>query len=373
LKIIADRELLAAAWGAAASVAPPKHPREILQNVVLVADESPGSDEPAVKIVANNLEAGIRRAVAGVQVLEGGSVVLPLKVGEIIRSIREQEISISSGKIGSDLLVASGRSKFEIPSFDPNLFPDVPDFKASDYWIIDAQTLKTAIRRTQFAIDAAETRWALGGVLFEFRDHIATFVATSGRAMAMSTADIAKEGNPLSSGMPIVPQRSLKIIEKAIADYDGIVHISIDPKNSILIRTDNATIYSRIMEGRFPDWRMLIPGGESTDVSLGAAAFLGGIKLAAIATSEDTRGIDFDFGDDLLTMTAAAPDRGSSRVEMECQNPGDPCGFRVDPYYLETMLASLGDSTVTVEMRQGGYVMFSADGNYRYLTAPMKV
>ena len=51
----------------------------------------------------------------------------------------------------------------------------------------------------------------------------------------------------------------MQLIERAFTDLDAEVHIAAHA-NDILLKSPRATIYSRLVEGRFPKWRDVIPG-----------------------------------------------------------------------------------------------------------------
>ena len=58
--------------------------------------------------------------------------------------------------------------------------------------------------------------------------------------------------------MTIVPSRAMQLMERAFFEPDAQVQIAARA-NDILVSTPRVTIYSRLVEGRFPRWRDVFP------------------------------------------------------------------------------------------------------------------
>ncbi|HEY2882845.1 MAG TPA: DNA polymerase III subunit beta, partial [Pirellulales bacterium] len=118
MKITFEREKLHSAFQTAASVAPARSPKPILQNVKLDATND------GVILMATDLEVGIRINVQGVTVEQPGSAVLPIaRFGPILRECTDEKLYLESDSNGS--LVRGDRSKWNLPGENPDEFPNV--------------------------------------------------------------------------------------------------------------------------------------------------------------------------------------------------------------------------------------------------------
>ncbi|HTN77731.1 MAG TPA: DNA polymerase III subunit beta, partial [Pirellulaceae bacterium] len=146
MKITCDRELLLPAFQAAATVAPSRSPKPILTNVKLDVTDAGGM------LMATDLEVGIRLSVPGLEVEQGGSVVLPVaRFGSILRESSDDKLRIETTERGTT--VRGDRSEFKLNSENPDEFPTVATFKEEKYHELPARLLKELIRRTIFATD----------------------------------------------------------------------------------------------------------------------------------------------------------------------------------------------------------------------------
>ncbi len=84
----------------------------------------------------------------------------------------------------------------------------------------------------------------------------------------------------------------------------------------MLVRTEQAVIYSRLVEGRFPRYQDVFPTHVEVKIPLEAGPLRQAVEQASIVTSEESRGVDFQFGAGALKLASQAADVGSSHVEL---------------------------------------------------------
>jgi DNA polymerase-3 subunit beta len=334
----------------------------------LVADADEGS-----VLMGTDLEVGIRHRVLGVKVEQPGSVILPnAQTGSILRTSTDLELAFETDD--ERLVIRGLHSEFTLPIEDVNLFPEVPDFAAPSYHVVSASDLKKLIRRTIFATDVESTRYALGGVLVELMADSIAMIGTDGRRLARMSAPADSENNPpIPTGSPVIPVKALKLIERNLADDDPPVHLTIQSGTAVLMRTESAVIYSRLVEGRFPRYQDVFPSNVEVRIPLEAGPLRTVVEQASIVTSEDSRGVDFQFGSGVLRLTSQSADVGSSHVELPIAYEGKTVEITFDPRYLVDALKTLDDTTtISAELIDAkNAAVFKTDDHYTYVVMPL--
>jgi DNA polymerase-3 subunit beta len=367
MKISCDREQLLQAFQTVGAVAPSRSPKPILQNVKLDVTAD------GAWLTATDLEVGIRHAVTGVDVQAPGAVVLPVtRFGSILRESADETLHIESD--GNGATIRGERSKFQLPAENPAEFPPVPGFNESAYFEVPARLLRELIRRTVFATDNESSRYALGGVKLEFEGGQITAVGTDGRRLAKMVGPIGAQGEPAAVQQnTIVPTRAMQLIERAIAPQDAEVQLAIRG-NEFLVHSPRATISARLLEGRFPDWKKVFPPtGSGTQIELAAGPTHAAVRQAAIVTSEESRGIDFTFGNGSLVLAGKAAEVGQSRIELPIGYDGPEITITLDPRFVIDFLKVLdAEKTFTLELKDGESAAVSTtDDGYGYVIMPL--
>lgn len=366
MKLTCDREKLWHVFQMAASVVPARSPKPILENVKMEATEE------ATTLMATDLEVGIRVDVPGIEVEAPGSVVLPIKrFGPILRESSDEKLSLESD--GGKLLVRGERSEFQLPTQNPQEFPAVSSFEEAKFHQVPARFLRELMRRTVFATDTESSRYALGGVLMELSADAMIGVGTDGRRLARQQGPAESVGGHETTQDTVVPTRAIQLMERALADNEENVQISAR-ENDVLVKSQRTTIYSRLVEGRYPRWRDVFPKDMGTvQIEMTVGPFHSAVRQAAIVTSEERRGVDFTFGDGKVVLTGHGAELGESHVEMPVAYDGAEIRVKLDPRFVADFLKVLEpDETFTINLRDGesAVVCNTADG-YGYVIMPL--
>lgn len=368
MKLTCNRESILSAFQTAATIAPSRSPKPILQTVKIEATKD------RTILMATDMEVGIQIQANDVEVETEGSAILPVgRFGSILRENSDEKLSISADSQG--IQVQGDRSKFNLPAQNPDEFPSLEEFKEDAYYELSATTIKELIRRTLFATDTESSRYALGGVLLEFDKEVVIAVGTDGRRLAKMEGAITNVGDYQGSGsMTIVPSKSMQLIDRAIpADPELKVQIVTRP-NDILLKTQNATIYSRLVDGRFPKWRDVIPSNqEGTVIDFNVGTLFSAVRQAAIVSSDDSRGIDFTLGKGSLVLSGLTADVGQSRVEVPADYDGTEIVLSLDHRFVADFLKVLDNGgTFKLSVSDGdSAALCTTDDGYSYVLMPL--
>ena len=276
MKLICDRDQLLASFQTAAAVAPARSPKPVLQNVKIEAGKE------ATVLLATDLEVGIRIQVQGIEVEKTGSALLPIgRVGAILReSPSDAKLFVETDKQGT--VIKGERSEFRLPAENPDEFPAVATFTEGKYHEVPGRLFRELVRRTLFATDNESSRYALGGVLVEMAEKKITAVGTDGRRLAKMEGPAQSVGGHSNADMmTIIPARAMQLMDRAFTDSDEQVQIAARP-NDVLVRSPRVTIYSRLVEGRFPKWRDVFPHRQDVQkIELPVGPFYSAVRQAA--------------------------------------------------------------------------------------------
>jgi DNA polymerase-3 subunit beta len=367
MKITSNREKLLHAFQTVSAIVPARSPKPVLQNVKL---EVAGN---AATLMATDLEVGVRYDVAGIEVDAPGAVLLPVgRFGSILRESSDEIFRIESDSAGTT--VRGERSQFKLPVEDANDFPPIAQFGESTCYEVSGRLLRELIRRTIFATDNESSRYALGGVKLEWENNILTAIGTDGRRLAKMEGPAQAVNNPPTIGdVTVVPTRAMQLLERALAEDTSEVQFAIR-QNDFLVKTPRTTICSRLLEGRFPRWRDVFPRREkSLKLELVVGPLHAAVRQAAIVTSEESRGIDFTFGEGTLVLAGQAADVGQSRVELPIAYDGPPISIMLDPRFMGDFLKVLEpEKSFTLDLQDGdAAAVCSTDDGYGYVIMPL--
>ncbi len=366
MKLQCHRPSLAAAFQTVSGVVPTRTPKEILKNVKLQAIGG------AATLIGTDQEVGIRYEIPGVEIVSGGETLMPAaRVISILRELQDETVNLEVA--GDAVWIRAGHSEFRLSAIDPSEFPPVAGFEEKSYHAITGRALRTAIRRTLFATDVESTRYALGGVLVELGADQLSLVATDSRRLAlMETVCRVEGGAQAENSAPVIPSKAMGLIERSITDDEAEVHLAAHT-NHVLVRSGPATIYSRLVEGRFPRYRDVIPKEATVTVDMITGPFYAAVRQAQIVTDEESRGVDFSFDDGMLTMKSQAAAVGASTVQIPISYSAEPIVITFDARFVAEFLRVLdSESTVHFHLIDGeSPAVLRTDDHYTYVIMPL--
>jgi DNA polymerase-3 subunit beta len=368
VKVICPREALLSATQLASVAVAVRELKPILRNIKAVADGS------GFTLMATDLEMGIRHEMRGPRVDDEGEAILPAaKITQILREATDEELTIEADE--NRVLVRGQVNEWEMPSEDPKEFPDIPMTMDEQHHEVPAGALAKMIHRTSFAAAKESTKFAMTGILWEVEGKHLRLVATDSKRLALTTSPaLAKVAGDTKGHSHLVPTKAMQLLERHLQTIspDESVRVTLRP-NDALFRTTTTTIYTRLVEGRYPPYREIFPKKSAAKITLPVLPFLTAVRQASIMTDDETKRVAFRFAKNQLTLEAQGPTTGRSKVPLAIEYDGSPIDINFDPGYLVEMLRVLGpEDPLALELVDGSRpALFKSGPDYSYLVMPL--
>lgn len=250
------------------------------------------------------------------RVMAGGSVLVDArKLFELFTAAAESELRVFVDDKGR-CHISTDRAKWTLPTEDASIYPvldklNVPGIK------INATALASAFHQVSYAMDDTSSRYALGGIQLKTssksKDTL-DVVATDGRRMSMCSVGVSDATKKISCIVPSFAIKSLESILGACADVaDVMVHVT-ESRIQFVLPLVTATF--ALVEGRFPSHEMIFEKIGPKAIEANVAMMARTIRQAAIATDQESRGIELLATEGTLKAFGRAKNIGQSEIEL---------------------------------------------------------
>ncbi|MEY8347931.1 DNA polymerase III subunit beta [Bacillus cereus] len=258
-----------------------KTPFPILTGIKLIAEKN------CLILVGSNSDIVIEKIIPlminDVKVLEvykTGSIVIPAKyLSEIVKKLPHDIHVKVNGK--QFVTIQSDEIVINLNGFNTEEYPSLPQIDEAKYTKIPSIELIEAINQTVFAVSKSESRPVLTGVNMSFKENQLSCVATNSHRLALR--ELAIETNV--NGSFIVPGASLNELIKLIKNEIGEIHIYMTD-SYIVFKSDTISLFSRLIEGNYPNISGLLPKDSKTIIILDTIQLLKGIDRACLFANE---------------------------------------------------------------------------------------
>ncbi|NEU32660.1 DNA polymerase III subunit beta [bacterium LRH843] len=253
-----------------------------------------------------------------VSIEEGGSIVLQARFfAEIVKKLPGNEIEV----IVQDQFattIRSGSSVFNLIGLDPDEYPRLPKLEEELLFRLPQDILKNMIRQTVFAVSTQETRPVLTGVNFETESQELICTATDSHRLAMKKSTIEKNDETLSFSNVVIPGRSLNELSKIIEETDGLIDVVVT-ENQVLFKMKNLLFFSRLLEGKYPVTKGMIPTQSKTSFKLKTKSFLQTLERALLLSREGKNNVINlkTLGGNQVEITSVSPEVGKVTEHLD--------------------------------------------------------
>ena len=327
MKLTITREQLQEGLVAVAASVPAKTTLPVLSNVLLEA----GLD--GLRLSGTDLDIAVSTSVAA-SVEEEGAITLPArKLVEIVRELPSASIRLASAG-EQRVTIECGRSRFKLLGLPREEFPAFPAVDFSGGWKVTAKDLHNLISHVAFAASTEESRPILNGVLWELRSERMRMVATNGHRLARMDIPVAGGGGEEAD--LIVPPKALEQIRRLFKPEDEVEIAKTE--NHLGFRSSNTQVFTRLIEGPYPNYEQVIPRENDKVATADKAALTAALRRMSIVASDQTHRVRLAFANGSCKLSVQTPDLGEAQEEITITYEGSPLeiGFNA-AYFLEIL------------------------------------
>lgn len=382
MKLICTQENLSRALSYLERVAGKQTTLPILSNFLLETEKG------RLKISATNLEIGVITYI-GAKIESEGKLTVPAKLlNSFISQLPMGDIlHLEGDKDG--LKVESKTYKIRIKGLDGKDFPLIPQYTDEYFFSFPAQALKNALSRVLFCVSLNDARLELTGAhIFFYKDQI-HLAATDSFRLAEEIIPFTGYGSGYMDFLAnnpslIIPRNTLQEVIRVITPESKEIKVALK-ENQIFFEVDGVQIISRVINGKYPDYKQIIPRDFLFQINIEKDVFQRAIKIAATFSSYTSGEITLFFNpqEKQCVVSSASQEVGENKTTLpiEVIKGEYPLTIVFNPrYILEGINALLGekiiflanDGATPVGLRMGDDTHDLLNKHYLYIIMPIR-
>lgn len=365
MKLSVTQENLARALSNVSRVASGRNELAILSNILLRTDNN------RLLVAATNLEIASSQYI-GTKIEKPGSITVPARlITDFISSLPSGTVELEVK--GDHLHIVSGKFSSVINGMIADEFPELPAIDESQAVVYDikVEDFKEAVSQTIIASSNDTTRPMLTGVFWHTNEGQLYLAATDGYRLAERR--LMKSDAELKA---IIPSSTLQEVMRSLSDSTESIQVLFDD-TQVCFKTSNTEIISRLIDGKFPDYRQLIPQKSETVIGIQKADFTRITKIASLFARDSGGGITLSASakESTLSIHSIASELGENTSEAAADVSEDGQITINSRYLMEVLSVVQGDElTFSFNGKLSPCLMQEKikDPDYLYIIMPMK-
>jgi DNA polymerase-3 subunit beta len=313
--------------------------------------------------------AGLRLTLPA-DVERPGVTLLPARPALDILRQADADVLLLEASVGRLRLVGE-TALFDLPIPDPVRLPSVAPFPDGLCWLLPAGSLQQALQQTLFATGQPDSRYALHGVLWESEPDLVRLVATDNRRLAIAEVSASSPAGPAIPTPRLLPASVLGLLARLTTLGGHDVQALFGEKQAVF-QAGPATLWTRYVQGDFPNWRNALPQRVRYTVPVRVGPFLSSVRQAA-AVSQRKGEVHLRFEPGRVVLEARQPDSGSSRVHQALPRSAAAVGVALGARYLVELLTALEpEETILLGVTSPNAPVIAYHRGYRHVLGPLR-
>ena len=297
-------------------------------------------------VVATDLET-VMRVQLDIEAKDSGKVCIPARILiDSLKNISEQPLTFNIDK-SFGIEITSDNGKYKVMGENPDNFPKEPAPDDTTSFNMPASALITAINKTIFSTSNDDLRPAMTGVFFELDKKSIQFVATDAhRLVRYNRKDVKCPKNDSF----IVPRKPLNLLKAAFPSNDEEITLNYN-SNHLFVKHGTTQMSCRLIDARFPDYRVVIPTDNPYKLVVNKNDFQGALRRVSIFSNKSTNQVALNIAGSELELKAQDVDfsfEGDER--MKCRYDGEDMMIAFNARFLIEMLSAAESDEVTIEL-----------------------
>jgi DNA polymerase III subunit beta len=336
----------------------PTHP--VLANIKLEATSNPD----LIRLTGFDLSLGIQTSLMA-QVDEEGTLTLPAKLlSDIVAKLPSGEITFDD-EAGENLVtITSASGRYQVRGLSAEEFPELPSIEEGETNQLSATAFIDGLKGSLVACSQDESKQVLTGVYLKVEPDRLEFAATDGHRLGIvevypnesetGEIDAAEQAASANKGSfeVTVPAKALRELEKMLGSGQEGDKLGLQlEQGQVVFGWGERKLTTRTLEGKYPDYRLLIPKQFQRQITLDRKQLLTALERIAVL-SDQTNLVKFSIDGDKqsIDLSVDSQDRGSGRESLTAQISGENLDIAFNIKYLMDGLKTLLTQEITISL-----------------------
>jgi len=359
-----------------------RHTLNILSNVKIQTTQQ------ALTITGSDLEVELvaSTTLADGACIEAGETTVPArKLVEICKSLPSAALIDLQITEDQRCILKSGNSRFVLGTLPAEDYPLLSTENSLGTQVqVTQRELKRLFEKTAFAMAVQDVRFYLTGTLLEIDQNQLRTVTTDGHRLAL--CEVLASSTAISSIQAIVPRKAVGELQRLLSIEDEqltlligreLLNVTINTPSRDKEQGDITVRFTtKLIDGKFPDYRRVIPRGGDKHVLITHDVFKQSLQRVAILSNEKLRGVFLNFSQDTLQLRANNPEQDEASEDLVIQYQDAPLEMSFNAQYILDVLSVLDGDDVRMSMteaNQSVLVQDPAHPDQTYVVMPMRV
>ena len=293
---------------------------------------------------------------------EGEATANGAKLLSVIKGLGDENVTLET--MNGALFVKQKKLKYKLPMFDAKDFPNFPTIEGKNSFNVNALVLGRSLKKIYTSIDTNNPKYELNGALIDVKDGYLNLVGTDTKRLSVfvlntNMGEFAKKDTKI-----LIPKKAISEIQKLFSDKIEIYY----DENVLLAVSENFEFFTKLINGKFPNYERVIPTETNFKVNLPRDKFVSGVK-AINAMCEEMK---VTIKPDGIVFESINEDNSEAKAEIEANiNVSSNLIFGVKNRFLLDFLNSVEEDFFEFDFNNSETAFVLSSGELKTVVMPI--
>ena len=365
------RDILLKSLNFAHNIIERKNTLPILSNVLLEVKDS------RLSIVATDLDLVFYDEITDLKIIQDGSTTTSATVlHDLLRKLPSNLDVIFTLKDENKLSISAESSKFNLLCLPVDNFPNFSDNFNSEGISLNRKDFLSLLNKTKISMSNDETRHYLNGIFLHTTEangkSYLTGVATDSHRLSSSSM-------PLENGMKfkpfILPKKTIFQLCNLLEESgEKIILFSSDTK--IQFKIGNSKITSKVIDGKFPDYKKVVPTNNSKILSVNVKDLINSVERVITVSIDRKEGVKITLDKDNIQLFVNSSSSGEGKETLKANYSSEQFTVSFNSRYLLDIASEIENEKIIIKLNDAVSPVLIQDNSDKYsyyVIMPMKI
>ena len=371
MQFVIKRDVLLKSLTLVQGIIEKKNTLPILSNVLLNAKNG------KLSIIATDLDLVFYDELSEIQISkEGATTTSATILYDILRKISGNSDIKFDLKNENKLNLITDNSDFNLKCLPTDNFPNFVDDFVSDEITFNRSKLLSLLNKTKISISNDDTRHYLNGIYLHLTESqertYLTGVATDSHRLSSSSIEV-DTGKSFHS--IILPKKTVFQLCSLLIDTNEKVLVQTS-ESKIQFKIGNTKLISKVIDGKFPDYRKVVPTGNDKTLTVISSDFVQAIERVITVSLDRKEGVKLILSKDSIKFSVNSTNSGEGNEVIKSNFTGEEMIVSFNSKYLTDIAAEVEDKNLKINLKDSispVLVEDMSDKNSYYVVMPMKI
>lgn len=349
-----------------------KNTLPILSNVLL--DVKGGK----LSVVATDLDLVFHDEITDLKIIKDGNTTTSATVlHDLLRKLPSNLDVIFNLQDENRLSITAESSKFNLLCLPVSNFPNFSDNFNQDGIILNKKDFLSLLNKTKISMSNDETRHYLNGIFIHTIENkgkiYLTGVATDSHRLSSSSMVMEKAGDFKSF---ILPKKAVFQLSNLLQDSSNEKISLFSSDTKVQFKTGNSQITSKIIDGKFPDYKKVVPTNNSKNLAVNVKDLINSVERVITVSIDRKEGVKITLEKDNIQLFVNSSSSGEGKETLKANYSSEQFTVSFNSRYLLDIASEIENEKIIIKLNDAVSPVLIQDNSDKYsyyVIMPMKI